>query len=263
MYRILNHPMKTETIRALIVDDEPAARQRIRDLLKPVEDVEVVDECADGPKAIAAISSRKPDLVFLDVQIPYVDGFGVLQALTEDTLPVIIFVTAFDEFAVRAFEVNAIDYLLKPYDSQRFNTALERARRQLSARVSGGRLEQYRALLSATSGAVKYQQRIPVRSSGQVNFLRVEGIHWIEGAGNYARLHANGGEHLVRETLQTLEGKLDPQSFVRTHRSAIVNLDSIERLEKWFEGEYVVILRNGDRVPLSRRRYRDLKTHLT
>lgn len=255
--------MKLETIRALIVDDEPAARQRIRDLLKSVEDVEVIDECVDGPKAIASISSLKPDLVFLDVQMPYVDGFGVLEALNDDTQPVIIFVTAFDEFALRAFEVNAIDYLLKPYDTQRFTTALDRARKQLSSQSPRERLEKYGALLLETSRTAKYQRRIPIHSSGQINFLRVEDIRWIESAGNYARLHTNAGDHLVRETLQTLEEKLDPASFARTHRSAIVNLNRIDHLEKWFEGEYVVILLNGDQVPLSRRRYGELKTRLT
>ncbi len=218
------------TLRAAIVDDEPLARERIRELLGAHADVEIVAECADGMAAVAEIVARTPDVVFLDIQMPELDGFGVVEALAATRLPEIVFVTAFDEYAVRAFEAQALDYLLKPVTAERFEAALARARARLS----------------------RYTNRFVVRDGAKLVFVRAAEVDWIDAAGNYARLHAGGRPHLLRETLKSLEARLDPDEFVRVHRSAIVRLERIASLEPWFHGEYVVILADGTRLTASR-----------
>jgi two-component system LytT family response regulator len=236
----------------LIVDDEPLARQRIRKLLEAEPDMEVVGECSDGRKAVAVIQEQRPDLVFLDVQMPGLDGFGVLEALGIERMPGIIFVTAYDRYALRAFEVHALDYLLKPFDRQRFEKALERARAQINRSRTADVNKQLLALLEDVKTGRKYQERFVVKSSNRVLFVRVEEIDWIEAAGNYVRLHAGSETHLLRETMSALEGKLDPHKFLRIHRSTIVNIERIQELQPWFHGDYVVLLKDGTQLTLSR-----------
>ena len=242
-------------IRVLIVDDEPLARERIRDLLASASDVEIVGECANGQEAVEAVREKKPDLLFLDVQMPQLDGFGVVAEVGIENMPMTIFVTAYDRHALRAFEVHALDYLLKPFDAERFGKALERARASLSQR-QGKMDERLEALLTDVQARSKPLERIMIKTSGRIFFLRVDEIDYIEAAGNYVRLHVGKEDHLLRETMTSLEGKLDPRKFVRIHRSTIVNFESIQELQPLFHGEYAVILRNGTQLTLSRG-YRD------
>jgi two-component system LytT family response regulator len=237
------------TIRALIVDDEPLARGRLRTLLAGEPDVEVVGECGDGLEAVAAVEELSPDLLFLDVQMPALDGFAVLEALDADRLPAVVFVTAHDRYALRAFEVHALDYLLKPFDRDRFRKALGRARAQIAGAEGGGKLP---ALLADARARRQPADRLVIKSAGRVFFLRTEEIDWVEAAGNYVRLHCGGDAHLLRETMNGLEARLDGQRFLRVHRSTIVNVDRIRELQAWFHGDYLVILRDGTQLTLSR-----------
>ena len=243
-------------IRTLVVDDEPMARERVLSLLQQESDVEVVGECADGAQAINAIQQHAPDLVFLDVQMPGVDGFGVIQAISAERMPTVIFVTAYDEYALRAFEVHALDYLLKPFGRDRFQETLKHVRSSLERRRAGDLGRRLLALVNDIKPEAPKVDRLVVKSGGRVFFLRTEDIDWIEAAGNYVRLHLGEESHLFRETMNRMESRLDSRRFVRIHRSRIVNTERIKELQPWFNGEYVVILRNGQRLPLSRG-YRD------
>jgi two-component system, LytTR family, response regulator len=236
--------------RAVIVDDEPLARERIRTLLADSPDWAVAAECRDGLEAVAAIERERPDLVFLDIQMPELDGFEVLDALGP-TVPAIIFVTAFDEFALRAFEVSAVDYLLKPIDPTRFQQALDRARTRMSAKVQDASV-QLEQLVQLWRARQHLATRFVVRDGGTISFVKVEDVDWIDAAGNYVRLHATGRAYLVRDTMKAVEARLDPAAFVRVHRSAIVNIDRVSALEPYFHGEYVVIMRDGTRLTSSR-----------
>jgi len=239
-------------IRTLIVDDEPLARERIRKLLQKEADIEIVDESADGSEAVSAVGKHQPDLVFLDVQMPELDGFGVVERLDRRAMPVIVFVTAYDRFALRAFEVHALDYLLKPFDSERFRNALERAREHIRRRQTGELSERIGELLADLKTGGKHLDRLAVKSAGKVLFLRVEEIDWIEAADNYVNLHIGNECHLHRETMAALEIRLPAQNFMRISRSTIVNIERIKELQPLFHGEYSVILRNGTRLTLSR-----------
>ena len=239
-------------IRALIADDEPLARERIRTLLAREADIEVVAECADGKEAVRAIQTLTPDLVFLDIQMPELSGFEVLRKLDASAAPAIIFVTAYDQYALQAFEVCALDYLMKPFDAERFYKALERGREQIRRLRSGEVNERLLALLEDLERGRKYLERLVIRTGGRVFFLRVDEIDWIEAAGNYVRLHIGAEEHLHRETMNGLEQKLDSSRFARIHRSTMVNLTRIKELQPWFRGDYVVILRDGRQLTLSR-----------
>ena len=243
-------------IQALIVDDERLARKRIRSLLKNERDVEVVGECADGAEALAAIRKQSPDLVFLDVQMPEMDGFQVLQEVGGDRMPAVVFVTAYDKYALRAFEVHALDYLLKPFDEDRFGEALRRAKEQVLGGSNGELHDRLIALIEHLRSGERYVDRLLVKASGRVLFLKTEDIDWIEAAGNYVRLHVGRESHLLRETMNTIETRLDPAHFLRIHRSTIVNLDRIKEMQPWFSGEYVVLLKDGTELRLSRG-YRD------
>jgi two-component system LytT family response regulator len=244
--------------RVLIVDDEPLARDRVRKLLEDEPRVELIGECPDGASAVQAIRQLTPDLVFLDVQMPELDGFGVLAEVGGETMPAVIFVTAHDQFALRAFEVHALDYLLKPFDKERFMTALRRALDHIQSRNSGNLSQQITALLADVRPESRPRQieRLAVKSSGRVIFVKVEDIDWIEAADNYVSLHVGPEEHLHRETMASLEGQLPQNKFMRISRSTIVNVDRIKELQPMFHGEYAVILRNGKRLTLSRS-YRD------
>lgn len=239
-------------MRVLLVDDEPLARKRLRTLLEAEPDVDIVGECGDGAQAVETIRALRPDLVFLDVRMPELDGFGVLEALGEDPRPAVIFVTAYDRFALRAFEVNALDYLLKPFDRGRFQKALLRARQRIGRSPAEEVHKQLRALLDDTRAGRKYLDRVVIKSAARVFFLRVEEIDWIEAAGNYLKLHVGGEDHLLRETMSGLEARLDPAKFLRIHRSTVVNVERIQELQPWFHGDYAVLLRDGTRLTLSR-----------
>lgn len=239
-------------IRTLIADDEPLARERIATLLRAEEDIEVVGECADGPRAAAAIQQLAPDLVFLDIQMPGADGFDVIQTVGADRMPNVVFVTAYDKYALKAFDVHALDYLLKPFDRTRFQKALSRARDHIERQQTGDLGRRLLALVQDLKSDTQRIDRLVVKSGGRVFFLRTDEIDWIEAAGNYVRLHLSSESHLFRETMNALEARLDPQRFVRIHRSRIVNIERIQELQPWFNGEYAVILRNGTKLTLSR-----------
>ena len=239
------------TIRTLIVDDEPLARQRLRRLLQADPDITIVGECGDGQQAVTDLQQLQPDLVFLDVQMPVLDGFDVLQALGDTALPAVIFVTAHDRYALKAFEVHALDYLLKPFDKARFAAALERAKIQIRQGNATALNERLQQLLQNTPGR-SGPKRLMIKSSSRIYFVRIEDIDWIEAAGNYVRLHVGEEEHLLREGLTALENKLDGGRFVRIHRSTIVNIERIRELQPVFHGDYVIILHNGTELALSR-----------
>lgn len=243
--------MKT---RVLVVDDEPLARERVRALLQGLPDVECIGECADGVAAVAAIHKDAPDIVLLDVQMPELDGFGVISALSGGKMPAVIFVTAYDRFALKAFEVHAVDYLLKPFDKERFVTAINRAIDQVKRQQAGELSQRLTALLADVrpEQKPKHLDRIAVKSSGRVVFVKVDEIDWVEAADNYVSLHVGAENHLHRETMASIEGQLPPEKFMRISRSTIVNMDRIKELQPLFHGEYTVILRNGTKLTLSR-----------
>jgi two-component system, LytTR family, response regulator len=243
------------TIRAVIVDDEPLARRRIGDLLAAAEDIEVVAQCANGEEAIPTIEESRPDLIFLDVQMPEIDGFDVLQAICTGYVPVVIFVTAFDQFALRAFEAHALDYLLKPFDDERFATALQRARERIRQQQLGDVDRRLIALLKEARGDRGYLQRLVVPSGHRSLFIRTEQIDWIEAERNYVRLHVGGRGYLLRENLSRIASALDPAKFCRIHRSTIVNIDRIHAVESLLSGEYLVVLHDGTKLT-SGRKYR-------
>jgi len=213
--------------------------------------VQIAGEAPDGRRAVTAIRKQRPDLVLLDVQMPEVDGFGVLEAVGAARMPEVIFVTAYDQYALRAFDVHALDYLLKPFDRERFARAMTRAKTRLREKGEplGPRLA---ALLDALEKRTPHLERLVIRAAGRVVFLRAGEVDWIEAAGNYARLHVRGEEHLLRETMSALEARLDPQKFRRIHRSTIVQVERIQELRADFHGDYEVLLRNGTRLTLSR-----------
>lgn len=243
--------------RALIVDDESLARERIRTLLQTDDEIEIVGECADGREALAAILSIAPELLFLDVQMPEMSGFEVLGAISDEArLPVVIFVTAYDQFALRAFEVHALDYLLKPFDRERFLKALGRAKEQIEHERKGALGQRLLSLLADLKPEQKTLERLVIKAAGRVFFLRADEIDWIESAGNYACLHVGRESHLLRETMNTMETRLNHDRFRRIHRSTIVNIERIKELQPLFRGEYVVILRDGTQLT-SGRAYRD------
>jgi two-component system LytT family response regulator len=249
-------------IRALIVDDEPAARDAIRSLLAGDAEIHIVGECADGRTALRAIANTSPDLLFLDVQMPEMDGFTMLRQLDPARLPVVVFVTAFDQYALQAFDVHATDYLLKPFDDDRFREAVSRAKQSVRAGQLGRLSEELRALLdgvipgapaprTAAPGG-PYLKRLVIKSGGRVTLLNVRDIDWIEAEGDYVKIHVAKAWHLLRETMKRLEAQFDPARFVRIHRSTIVNVERIKELQPYFRGEYVVILQDGKSLKLSR-----------
>jgi len=239
-------------LRILIVDDEPLARERIRSLLADEPDVEVLAECKNGQDALEAIKKQSPDLVFLDVQMPGMGGFEVLSALPEERMPMVIFVTAFDQHALKAFEVHALDYLLKPFKQARFKTTLQRAREALQNRQAGQASKNLLALLNDTKPLRERLSRIPVRTGERVVFVKTAQIEYIESAGNYVVLHTSKENHVVRETLTALEEKLDPKQFIRISRSTLVNLEQIKELQPLFKGEHAVVLHNGKQLTMTR-----------
>jgi two-component system LytT family response regulator len=237
------------TIRALVVDDEAPARRRIRRLLLAERDVAIAGECADGASAVDFIARERPNLVFLDVQMPERDGFDVVKAIPPRELPAILFVTAFDRYALRAFDVHAVDYLLKPFSAERFRTALERARERMSRRGPD-------PALAGLADALRTRQscltRVTVKSGRDTLVVDLQSIDWMEAADNYIRLHVRSREYLLRETLAALEAQLDPDRFVRIHRSVIVPVDRIAAVSPASHGDAEVLLRDGTRLTASR-----------
>ena len=259
----------TAPIRTLVVDDEPLARAGVRGLLADDAEVALVGECANGREAVASIRAHAPDLVLLDVQMPEVDGFGVVREIGAAAMPVVVFVTAFDQYALRAFEARALDYLLKPFSDERFHEALARAKEQVRQRRLGALSTQLAALLGVADGAPAAAVRAPaalgaaapepvarleVRLGGRRTFVAVADIDWIEASDYYVRLHTGGRSHLLRETLQELSARLDPRRFVRVHRSAMVAVDRVAELRTDGAGRHELLLRDGTRLPVSRTR---------
>ena len=236
-------------IRAIIADDERHARQKIRTLLAPEKDIEVVAECSTGDAAVAALREHRPDLLFLDVQMPGRNGFDVIREAGANARA-LVFITAHDQYAVQAFDVQALDYLLKPFDRERFEKTLARVRE----RLRGGEdlQEKLRLFLEQVKPRGGFRERIMVRAAGRITFLRTSEVDWIEAADNYVRVHAGRETHLIRETMANLEGELDRRKFIRVHRSALVKIDSIVEIRSLFHGDHSIVLRTGDEVSLGR-----------
>jgi two-component system, LytTR family, response regulator len=256
----------TRPIRLLVVDDEPLARSGVAALAGRDPEIEVIGQCGDGRSAVEAIHELEPDLVLLDVQMPEMDGFQVIQAVGAERMPPVIFVTAYDQFAVRAFEVHALDYLLKPFDDERFFAAMARSKRAVRESQVGALSQQLIGLLESTDRAPRtaetspqYLTRLVVKNGGKVSFVRTEEIDWIEAADYYVRLHVARKSHLLRETMSALEAQLDPARFFRVHRSAIVNLDRLVEIQPYFHGEHVLVLSEGSKLKLSRARKEKLE----
>jgi two-component system, LytTR family, response regulator len=247
--------------KVLIVDDERLSRRRIRRLLTLEPDCEVIGECSNGAEAVSALGRSRPDILFLDVQMPELDGFEVIRTLTE-LRPLIIFTSAYDEYALRAFEVHAFDYLLKPFDSRRFRESLHRAKARVTQERSGSADYRLYELFENLAKMRRLPDRIAVRNNGRVVFVKLEDIDWIEASDNYICLHCGRETHVVRETMSELESRLDPAQFLRVHRSAIVNLDRIKELQPWFRGDYRVILRDGTELTLTKNHREKLESRL-
>ena len=251
-------------IRVLIVDDEPLARRGIRQLLETEKDFEIAGEAGNGREAISVLHKLKPDLVFLDIQMPLLDGFSFVEKVGAENLPAIVFVTAYDEHAIHAFEINALDYLLKPIDPERFVKTLNRVRESIkdaqTKEFEGKLTTLFKSLESekAKGEQETYLERIAVKEAERITFVDVKDIDWISSEGNYVGLHAKNKTHLLRETMDGIERKLDPQKFLRLRRSTIVGIEQIKELHPLFNGEFVVILKDDTELSSSRRYRRNL-----
>jgi two-component system, LytTR family, response regulator len=249
-----------QRFKVLIVDDEPISRLRLRRLLALEPECDVIGECENGREAVRALERVSVDLLFLDVQMPEMDGFEVVSAIARSH-PLIIFTSAYDEYALKAFEVHAFDYLLKPFDRRRFREAVQRARTQLTqakSNVPGDLLTLFGNLATARTAP----DRIAIRNNGRVIFLKLSDIDWIEAADNYVCLHSGRETHILRETMSELESRLDPARFIRVHRSAIVNMDRIKELQPWFRGDYKVVLSDGTELTLTKNHREKLESRL-
>jgi two-component system, LytTR family, response regulator len=254
-------------IRTLVVDDEPLARQNLRVLLEADPSVELVGEAGSGAEAVRLVEERAPDLVFLDIQMPEMSGFDVVERVGAERMPVIVFVTAFDQFALKAFEVHALDYLLKPFDDARFEKALRQAKLQVEQRSVKELGERLVRLLADREGGPaapppQYLSRLLIKAAGRVFFLKADEIDWIGAEDYYVKLHVGRKSHLLRETMGELEARLDPQKFLRIHRSTIVNVERIKELHQLFNGDYSVVLHDGTELKLSRSRREQMQSLL-
>jgi two-component system LytT family response regulator len=248
---------KTVDIRVLIVDDEPFARERIRDFLKNTPEIADIDEAENGPQAIRKIQAQNPDLVFLDIQMPRMDGFAVLKAVGPEKMPEVVFVTAYDQYALQAFEVFALGYLLKPFDRDKFEKVLQRALDEIRLKRTGRDLARtMKEFLKEIQSGGPSMDRIFIKTKNRLLPVRIRDIDWIEASGKYIVLHAGAEGHAIRDSLSSMEKKLPPRQFRRTHRSSIVNIDSIKEIQPLFHGDSCLILKTGDKITLSRS-YRD------
>ena len=239
-------------IRALIADDEPLIREFLRGRLEAIGDVCVVAEAGDGAEAIEQIRAHAPDVVFLDIQMPGCDGFGVIRDVGTAKMPLVVFVTAYDDYAIQAFEVHAVDYLLKPFDQDRVRTAVDRVRERLAAREGAQLAERLEKVLAALGGDRDRRHTLPVRIGERIDLLRIADIDWVQAESNYVTIHAGPRELVIRETLGSLERKLDPKTFARVHRSYIVNVTRVKQLHPLFHGEYELVLQDGTRIGTGR-----------
>jgi two-component system LytT family response regulator len=249
-------------LKALIVDDEPPARKIIQRMITELDGISSIGECANGREAIGAIVKHSPDIVFLDIQMPELDGLSLIEAIDPARLPAVVFVTAFDEYAVKAFEIDAVDYLLKPFDHERFAAAVERARRGLQGRR---RVEQAERVLTTLGRIGKDPNRIVrfvVKERGRMQIIKAADVSWIESCGNYVVLHSPGRQFIVRETMKNVDRRLDPDTFTRIHRSTIVNIDRIKELQVQVSGDLAAILECGTELPISRRFRTGLESRL-
>ena len=272
MHLLLSGGVSMEQIRTIIVDDEPLGRSRIATLLEDEDDIQIVAQCGDGMDALHVIREANPDLLFLDIQIPELTGFELLNSLDRLKPPVVIFVTAHDEFALQAFDVHALDYLLKPFDDERFQQALDRARAHLRKKDAASLRRRLRDFLSERQELhpdelvalrpARSLSRIVVKQGDRILFIKVDDVDWIEAADYYAKIHVGTSTYLIRETLANLEAQLDPERFVRIHRSTIVNLDRVQEMQPWFHGAFVVLLEDGTELRLSRSRREHLQSRL-
>ena len=249
-------------LRCLIVDDEPLARDSIRMMVEKDRELQIIGECSNGLEALKAIREQNPDVVFLDIQMPQLDGFGVVKGLKNQTLPYIIFVTAYDQYAVRAFDVHALDYLLKPLDEERFERATERAKTNLQSQSEWA--QQITSFLDEVENRdSQYLDRLMIKEDGRIFLLNVADVDWIEAKGNYLLIHSGKKSHLMREAMAAMETKLDPNKFFRIHRSTIVNIDRIFELQSLYHGDSRIILQDGTKLLMSRRFRDKLKSHLS
>lgn len=240
-------------IHAIIADDEPLAREKVLLFSKDEPDLDIVEVCQNGSEVVQACQQHNPDLIFLDIQMPEMSGFEALQQLSATGFPEIIFITAYDEFALRAFEYHAIDYLLKPFNRERFHDAFTHAKMILTSKEEkDNSTKQISMLLDSLQSKSSIVNRFVVKEHGRIIFLKTEEIDWMEAAGNYIKFHCGTETHLIRETMNKLETQLDPRAFVRIHRSTIINIDRIKELQPWFNGDYKVILHNNRELTLSR-----------
>jgi two-component system LytT family response regulator len=246
--------MRNETmpavIRTVIADDEPLARNKLRILLDSEAGIQIVAECRNGTETIAAVRTHKPDLLFLDIQMPDADGFEVLSALSTEEMPVTIFTTAYDQFAIKAFEAHALDYLLKPFDQGRLHHCIERARAEF-LKSQDSQLA-HRILDALAKGRASTDRRLVIKAGGRVVFIDVDEIHWVEAAANYVKLNMGKESYLLREAIGHVSERLDPEQFIRIHRSTIVNVQKIKELQPCNSGEYIVVLKSGKELSCSR-----------
>lgn len=249
-------------IKTIIVDDVELARDKIKILLED-PDIEIIAECENGREAVETIQKLKPELVFLDVQMPKIGGFDVIEKIGVEKMPTVIFVTAYDEFALRAFEVNAIDYLLKPFDAERLAKAIARAKREIKRETNDNIDGRLRKLLQEIKAEPEYLKRIPVKNTRGTTFVMTDEIDWIASAGHYVELHVGQETHLIREKLSNLETRLDPKIFMRIHRSTIVNLNQIKSVYPLFSGDQMIVLKDGQELNLSRTYHDKLISRLT
>jgi two-component system LytT family response regulator len=249
--------------KVLIIDDEPMARERIRDLLQEEKDIEIAGECRNGIEAVSVIDEIEPDLIFLDIQMPGMDGFEVLSKISGENLPEIIFVTAYDKYTLQAFSAHALDYLLKPFDNDRFREALQYARTRLEqAKVDPVHRDSLISFIEQLAKKEKYLKRIQVKINQRIFLVNVNDIDSFEAEGCYVRIHTRDTHYLLRETLAHLEKRLDPRKFIRVHRSTIVNIDSITELQHWIQSEWIVLLKSGSKYIVSRSYREKLKNIL-
>jgi two-component system LytT family response regulator len=244
--------MSNPKLRVLVADDEPLARKLIRRFLKQEPDVELLAECSDGKEAVAMIRNTKPDLLFLDVQMPELDGFAVLDTLGPAEMPQVIFTTAYESYAIRAFELHALDYLLKPFDQVRFKAALQHARERFRNRRLDDEGVQIGSLLETIKAQQQHLDRLIIKADGRITFLNTHDIEWIEADDKYVYLHTAKGKKMVRQTLSSMEAQLDPNRFRRIHRSAVVNIERIKEMQPLFNGEHSVLMDDGTKLTLSR-----------